>query len=115
MKIPAGTAAYIGPPAHPVPKQISEAIAAALSKIVEINEAYLPMVYVKGYIDPPAQVLVVVLDENAPSLGTKIAEALRAALPLNLHLDITELHPNDPKLPTIRATGTQLHLDHRLM
>jgi len=115
MKIPQVQAAYIGPPAHPVPTQISESIAAALSKLVEINEAYLPMVYVKGYIDPPAQVLVVVLDENAPCLGTKIAEALRAVLPLDFDLDISELHPNDSQRPTIRATGTQLHLDRRRM
>jgi hypothetical protein len=115
MKIPGGTTIYIGPPAKPIPKQISDAIGAALGKIVEIGEAHLPMVYIKGYIDPPAQVLVVVLVENAPSPHAKITEALRAVLPINVHMDITELDPGDTNLPTIRATGTQLNLNRKLM
>jgi hypothetical protein len=115
MKIPGGTTVYIGPPAKPIPKQISDAIGAALGKIVEIGEAYLPMVYIKGYVDPPAQVLVVVLDENTPSPHAKITEVLRAVLPTNFHMDITELHPGDTNLPTIRASGTQLNLNRKLM
>src|SRR5215470_4627264 len=111
MKIPAGTTAYIGPPAKPISTQISEAMGAALSEIAEIEEAHLPMVYIKGHIDPPAQILVVVLDENAPSPQARITEALRAVLPKNSHMDIKELHPGDGSLPTIRATGTQLNLN----
>lgn len=67
MKIPGGTTIYIGPPAKPIPKQVSDAIGAALGQIAEIEEARLPMVYIKGHVDPPAQVLVVVLDEDVPS------------------------------------------------
>jgi len=111
MKIPAGTTAYIGPPAKPIPKQISDGIGSGLGKFPEILEAHLPMVYVKGYVDPPAQVLVVVLEADQPSPQVKIAELLRAVLPPNSHIDITESHPDDPKLPTIRATGTQLNLN----
>jgi hypothetical protein len=110
MKIPTGTTVYIGPPAKPMPKEISDAIGTAMGKIAEIREAYLPMVYIKGHVDPSAQVLVVVLDENAPSPEVKIAEAVRAVLPTNSHVDIMELHPGDKTLPTIRATGTQLNL-----
>jgi|SRR5689334_5184732 len=115
MKIPGGTAIYIGPPAKPIPKQVSDAIGVQLGKIGGIEEAHLPMVYIKGHIDPPAQVLVVVLDQNSPSSQAKITEALRAVLPTNAHMDITELHPGDPNLPTIRATGTQLNLNPKLM
>lgn len=114
MKIPAGTTAYIGPPANPIPKQISDAIGSALGKFLEILEAHLPMVYVQGYIDPPAQVLFVVLETNQPSVQPKIAEVLRAVLPTNFHMDITESDPADPKLPTIRATNTQLNLNRTL-
>jgi hypothetical protein len=115
MKIPGGTPVYIGPPAKPIPKQISDAIGTALGKITEIEEAHLPMVYIKGHIDPPAQVLVVVLDDHAPSPQARIAETLRAVLPTNFHMDITELHPGDTNLPTIRATGTKLNLNRKLM
>jgi hypothetical protein len=114
MKIPAGTTCYIGPPAKPIPKQISDAIGTALGKIPEIVEAHLPMVYIKEQIDPPAQVLVVVLEENKPSPQARISEALRAALPTNSHMDVTESDPGDPKLTTIRATGTQLNLNRKL-
>ena len=114
MKIPAGTTAYIGPPAKPIPKQISDAIGTELGKIPDILEAHLPMIYIKGQIDPPAQVLVVVLEENKPSPQAKITEMLKAVLPTNSYMDITELHPGDPKLPTIRATGTQLNLNRKL-
>lgn len=115
MKIPGGTPVYIGPPAKPIPKQISDAIGKALAKIDEIEEAHLPMVYIKGHIDPPAQVLVVVLNEDAPSPQARIMETLGAILPANFHVDITELHPGDKNLPTIRATGTQLNLNRKLM
>ena len=43
MKIPAGTTAYIGPPAKPIPKQISDGIGSGLGKFPEILEAHLPM------------------------------------------------------------------------
>ena len=115
MKVPPGTTIYIGPPAKRIAKQLSDAIGKALGEIAEIAEAHLPMVYIKGYIDPPAQVLVVVLDENAPSPHAQVMEALRAALPSNFHMEVTELRPSDAKLPTIRATGTQLNLNRRLM
>jgi hypothetical protein len=52
------TTAYIGPPAKPIPKQISEAIGTELGKIPEILEVHLPLVYIKGLIDPPAQIPV---------------------------------------------------------
>ena len=111
MRIPAGATLYIGPPAKPIPKQVSDAIGIALGMISEIVEAHLPMIYIKGQIDPPAQVLVVVLGENSPSPQAKITDALRTVLPTNSKINITELHPGDPNLPTIRATGTQLYLD----
>jgi len=114
MRIRAGTTAYIGPPAKPIPKQVCDAIGAALGKIPEVVEAHLPMVYIKGQIDPPAQVLVVVLDEDRPSPQPRISEVLKAVLPTDCYMDVTESHPGDPKLPTIRATGTQLNLNRKL-
>jgi hypothetical protein len=72
------------------------------------------MVYIKGQIDPPAQILVVVLEGTSPSPKARISEALRAILPTDSHMEVTESHPGDPKLPTIRATGTQLDLNRKL-
>ena len=72
------------------------------------------MVYIEGLIDPPAQVLVVVVEENKPSPNAKITVALRAVLPPNFDIDITESRPADPRLPTIRATGTKLDLNRQM-
>jgi len=44
MKNRPGTKIYIGPPAKPIPKQVSDAIGTALGGIAEIGEAHLPMV-----------------------------------------------------------------------
>ena len=113
MKIPAGTTVYIGPPAKPIAKELSDAIGDALSKIPEILEARIPMVYIKGYVDPPAQILVVVLEEDRPSPQPKIKEALRTVLRSDCHLDVTETSSSDVRLHTIRQTGTRLNLTRK--
>jgi hypothetical protein len=115
MEIPAGTEVYIGPPAKPIPKQISDAIGAGLSQIPGIAEAHLPMVFAPGHIDPPAQVLVVVLKGNTGSAQARIADVLAAVLPENSHMDVMEKHSGDLLLHTIRLTGTQLSLSREPM
>ena len=114
MKSPVGATAYIGPPAKPIPKELSDAIGARLGKIPEIFEAHLPMVYIKRPVDPPAQVLVIFLEENSTNTDAKIVEVLSATLPTNSYLDFTESRPDDPNLATIRATGTQFNLNRKL-
>ena len=114
MKIPAGTTAYIGAPAEPIPKQISDAIGTELGNIPEILEAHLPLVYIKGLIDPPTQILFVVVEEDGPSLQGKIVEVLGRVLPTNFYIDVSELYARDPQLPAIRASGTQLNLNRKL-
>ena len=113
MKIPTGTKAYIGPPAQAIPEQISGAIGVGLGKIPEILEAHLPMIYIKGLIEPPAQIFMVVVEEKKPSPQAKILEVVRRVLPSGSYMDIGELYPGDPQLPAIRASGTQLDLDRK--
>lgn len=114
MKIPAGTSVCIGRPAKPIARQVSDAIGTGLGKIPEVLEAHLPMVYIKGIIDPPAQVLFVVVDENGTSPQGKIVEVVREVVPTNSYIDIMELHSRDPQLPAIRRSGTQLSLNRKL-
>jgi hypothetical protein len=113
VKIPAGTTAYIGVPARPIAKQAADAIGMALGRAPEIAEAHLPMAYVKGQLDPPAQVLVVVLGKNRQK-SPGVSGMLRAALPGSFRMNVTEMRPDDSSLPTIRATGTQLNLNRKL-
>lgn len=72
MKIPAGTTVYMGRSAKPIPKQTLDAITAGLSENPDILEAHLPMVYITGMIDPPSQILFVVVEEGKPSPQAKI-------------------------------------------
>jgi hypothetical protein len=113
MKLPTGTKVYIGPPARPMAPEVSSAIGTALGEIPEIREGHLPMVYIEGKIDPPAQILVVILEEGAASQQLKIKEILRAFLPTGSYLDVLEWRPNDPTLPTVRRTGTALDLNRK--
>lgn len=113
MNIPAGTALYIGPPAKPIAREVSAAIAAGLSQITEIMEAHLPMMYAKGYIDPPAQVLIVIVANSVPNLQSKVTDTLRASLPASSHMDVMEWGFDNPNLHTVRNTGTQLNLSRR--
>ena len=95
-------------------REISDAIGSELGKISAILGVHLPQVYIKGLVDPPAQILFVVVDENATSPQGKIMEVMKQVLPANFYMDITELHPSDPQLPAIRASGTQLNLNRNL-
>ena len=114
MKIPAGTTGYIGAPAKPLPKQLTETIGTELGKIPEILEVHLPQVYIEGLVDPPTQILFVIVDENRPSPQKEIMEVMKRILPVNFYLDITEMHPTNPQLPAIRASRTQLNLNRKL-
>ena len=113
MNLPASTKVYIGPPARPMAPEVSRAIGTALGRIPEICEGHLPMVYIEGKIDPPAQVLVVVLEEGATSQQAKIRNILGEVLPAGFHLDVLEWRQNEPTLPTVRRAGTAVHLSRR--
>ncbi len=114
-QLPAGTKVSNGPPAKPMAAERSQAIGAALGKLAGLGDAHLPMVYIQGTIDPPAQVLFVVLDQNAPSQLRNIADAFRQILPSEVspyvfEPDVFEWRPDDTTLPTARSTGCALNL-----
>jgi len=94
--------------------ELSRAIGAAVGQMPEILEAHLPMVYIEKMVDPPAQVLVVVLREGATSRQTKIKEILRGILPTGSHLDVFEWRQDEPTLPTVRLAGTALDFGRKL-
>jgi len=110
MKLAASTTMYSGPPARPLPADISAAIGAALGRLPEVREAHLPQVYAPGKIDPPAQVLVIVLDDGAPSLAPRVEQILREILPSNAHMDVMEWTAKNAALPTVRNSGCALDL-----
>lgn len=114
MKLPAGTKVYIGAPAHPLSPQLLQAIGAALGKLPEIREARLPQVYIPGEIHPSEQVLIIVVEDAAPSPAAKVNQALRAILPSNVDLLVMQWRPNNAMLPTVQSYGCALDLNRRL-
>jgi len=110
MKLSEGTEVFIGPPAKPLPPQISAALGKSLGKLAEILEAHLPQMYAPGKLDPPAQVLVVVLEDDAVSLEPAIGRVISTILPSTAYLDVMELRTNSPLLPTVRMCGCALDL-----
>jgi len=109
--LPAGTPVFIGPPANPLPAELVLEIAHALSEIAGIREAHLPMICSKGRIDPPAQVLIVVLENGGPSQIPQIAEAVRRILPNGQFIEVMHWPADHPAMPTVRQTGCVVNLN----
>jgi hypothetical protein len=93
-----------------MPLEIQSKIARAVSGIHGVAEAHLPQCYAKGFADPPAQILVLVLEPaTSPSqVMPQIQKNLRGVLPAGKFLDIFPLLPDSPWLPTVRMTNTKL-------
>ena len=105
LSVPRGSQVFLGAPANPMDENLSAAIAGAVEDIVSVSEAHLPQAYVKGVIDPPAQVLVVVV-EREDNLDSALAEtdrAIKSILPADHHLDVLPLLPDNDLLQSVRA------------
>jgi hypothetical protein len=113
MNLPRGTAVYFGPPAKPLPSEMQAKIAQAVSGIPGIVEAHLPQCYSKGFIDPSAQVLVLVLEPgvNAETVMPRVNENIKSAIPTGRYIDIFPLVPNHPFLPIVRQCDTKLLIE----
>jgi hypothetical protein len=108
MKLPAGTQVYIGAPVQPLPAELVKRIEQALGDVPGIREAHLPQVYIEGKIDPPAQVLMIVLDQEFSTQLPAIKDALRRILPGDRFMDIFELREDSPILAAVRSAGCKL-------
>src|SRR5437660_4268374 len=90
LDIPQGSPVLLGKPSNPMAPHLSEAIWEKLRGTPGIREAYLPQCFVKGIVEPPSQVLVLVLDEAAKrqEILTRVDEVLTGLLPTGMHLDV---------------------------
>jgi len=111
--LPADTQVFIEPPANPLPAELVAEIARALSEIAGIREAHLPMIYSKGKVDLPAQVLIVVLEKGSPGQIPQIAEAVRRILRNGQYLDVMHWPVDHPAMPTVRQTGCVVNLNRK--
>lgn len=100
----------IGRAANPMPLPLSTSIGEMVRSIEGIREAYLPQCYVAGVVEPPAQILVLVLDDPSnPGVLEAIDKGLVRLLPQGMHLDVWPLSYSNNLLGTIRETRTHLH------
>ena len=94
-----------------MPQALSDAIGSMVRSITGIREAYLPQCFVKSVVEPPAQVLVVVLDDGADreKILDAVGRGLTRVLPEGQHLDVLPMTSSDGLLSTVRGTRTHIH------
>ena len=94
-----------------MPQTLSADIGVMVRAIPGIREAYLPQCYVKAVVEPPAQVLVVVLEDAADrqSVLDAIGQGLTRVLPQGAHLDVLPMADSDGLLSTVRGTRMHIH------
>ena len=101
----------IGPPAEPMARERSDALAGLVASLPGALEAHLPECLIVGGMEKPAQVLVIVF-ESPPSPRTleMLGEGLAEIMPAGEHLDMLPIAPSDPMLMEIRRVGCEIYL-----
>jgi hypothetical protein len=110
FEIPKGTTLYWGAPAKPMPEERRTAVAQLVATTPGIAEAYLPQCYGVGFVDPPAQVLVITLTPGAhlATVMQAIGTGISRIFPPGEHLDILP-GLDRGTIQTIRQHGTQIY------
>ena len=110
MNIPAGTSLIIGPPAIPMEESLSTAIGKLTESIEGILEAHLPQMFIIGVMEEPAQVLVIVRDDNADHavIAEQLGLGLKQILPRGMHLDVWPISVGHAMLKSVRETGCKI-------
>ncbi len=101
---------YIGAPATRLPRPFFETIIKIISQFGEITEAHLPQCYIQGFIEPSAQVLVIVLDPaDDPRLTVEaLVSALEVVFPHPSFLRIWPMSEEHAALHAVRAAGCKI-------
>lgn len=106
----AGTEMTIGKPKHPMPADRAAAIGELATSIDGVQEAHLPMAYIPGVTEKPAQVLFLVVKSKSliPQVMPQIQKGLDMIMPKGQHLDMLPLAPQSKMLPSIREAGCKV-------
>lgn len=107
LKMPAGTSVFIGAPARPMEALLSIAIGKLTESIDGILEAHLPQLFAPGVMTEPAQVLVIVVrnDADLKTVNEKVGSGLSVLLPKGMHLDIWPIPIGHAMLEDVRRSG----------
>ena len=110
LKIPTGTPIMLGVPAVPLAEDLLQSIGTMLLSVGGVREAHVPQCFAMGVMERPAQVLVVVIESDAPSEAVidEILLGLTAILPDGIHLDLWSMDAQHSLLATVQATKSRL-------
>jgi hypothetical protein len=110
LKIPAGTSLFIGAPARPMERRLSTAVGKLTASIDGIIEAHLPQMFAPGVMEEPAQVLVIVMRDEADlkAVIDRVGGGLAVLLPPGRNLDVWPIPIGHAMLDEIRRTGCQI-------
>jgi hypothetical protein len=106
----AGTKMHIGSPTIPMSPELSVAIAGMLEEMPGVLEAHLPQCYAPGVIDPPAQVLMIVLSRSGQEVmfASEVRRRLLSILPKGVPLEFMFLHRSSPELESVRRANCRI-------
>jgi len=110
IQLKQGSKIYFGEPTNPMPRELSDSIAALMHETPGVAEAHLPQCYIEG-AKAATQVLAVV---PLPHVELKrlldaIEHGLFSIIPSGQFLDVLPLAPDAPELETIRSVGCKIH------
>lgn len=110
LSIPAGARILIGAPSHPMSSERLERIRGALERVSGVSEAHIPLVFVKGKLDPPSQVLFVVLSSSQDPAETmdQLGRELSSVTPDGEYLDVIPIEESSPLLKPVRSSRCSL-------
>jgi hypothetical protein len=78
-EIPGGLTVHMGKPAKPLAHDLVDKIAGLVAGMPGVLQAWLPQCYIKGVIDPPAQVVILVVGERSldPAIDAELGRRIR--------------------------------------
>jgi hypothetical protein len=108
--IPTGSQVFLGAPAKPMLTDVSSAIGAVVDSVDGVVEAHLPQCFVPGVMVGPAQILVLVFDENADAQGAlnRIGAGLDVVFSGGAHIDVWPMGPASPFLRDVRLANCRV-------
>ena len=108
----AGATLLIGKPARPMSAERQAALGRIIRQCEDVLFAYAPQAYLAGRIDPPAQILYLVLRDDARVRLDQVMGALvprfNQVLPAGEYIDVVPAFVGDQLLTTVVATETVL-------
>ena len=109
LTVKTDTHMILGAPAHPMPRERSDALAGLVASIPSAAEAHLPQCFVIGEMEKPAQVLVIAFDSPPQhDLWQRIGVELQRILPGD-QLDVWPVTPGTSMLAAVRRVGCQIY------